>query len=84
MIRRYLMNAVALVALVLAMTFPTALPAAASPAAHHHIHEAMASLRSAREDLQQASHDFGGHRREAVGAIDRALEQLQICLQYDK
>jgi len=89
--------AFALLALVLALAFPVASPAAppaphakAAPAAaaaaekHHHIHEAIDSLRSARGDLMQASHDFGGHREEAVRAIDGAIHQLEICLQYDK
>jgi len=90
--------AFALVALVLALAFPVAVPAAPpaphakatpapAPAAaekHHHIHDAIDSLRSARADLMQASHDFGGHREEAVRAIDGAIHQLEVCLQYDK
>jgi hypothetical protein len=80
--RHYLVTAVVLVALVLTLSFPVAVPAA--PPAHHRIHDAIDSLRSAREDLQNAPHDFGGHRSDAVGAIDHALEQLNICLQYDK
>ena len=31
-----------------------------------------------------AAHDFGGHRVEAIKAIDQAIHQLEICLQYDK
>ena len=81
--RRHLLAAVVVITLVLALTFPVAVPAA-PPVAHHHIREAIASLRDAREDLEHASHDFGGHRAEAVGAIDRAVEQLKVCLQYDK
>ena len=34
--------------------------------------------------LQEAAHDFGGHRVEALKATDEAIRQLQICLQYDK
>jgi len=91
--------AVVLVALVLALAFPVAVPAAppaphakpapAGPAAaaaerHHHIHDAIDSLRAARSDLMEASHDFGGHREEAIRAIDASIHQLEICLQYDK
>jgi hypothetical protein len=89
--------ALALVALVLALAFPVAMPAAppaphaqpAPPAAaaaerHHHIHDAIEALRSARADLMEASHDFGGHREEAVRTIDASIHQLEICLQYDK
>src|ERR1700683_3915526 len=90
--------ALAPVALVLALAFPVAVPAAApaphaqpGPAAaaaaaaekHHHIHEAIDALRAARADLMAASHDFGGHREEAVRAIDASIHQLEICLQYD-
>jgi acyl-CoA reductase-like NAD-dependent aldehyde dehydrogenase len=87
----------AVVALVLALSFPVVAPAAPpapkpqpSPAAapaperHHHIHEAIDALRAARADLMAADHDFGGHRVEAVGAIDASIHQLEICLQYDK
>jgi hypothetical protein len=88
--------ALALVALVLALAFPVAVPAAppaphaqptptaAAAEKHHHIHDAIDSLRSARADLMQASHDFGGHREEAVHSIDASIHQLEICLQYDK
>jgi hypothetical protein len=92
-----LVCACALVALVLALAFPVAVPAAppaphAQPAAanaaaaeqHHHIHEAIDALRAARADLMAASHDFGGHREEAVRSIDASIHQLEVCLQYDK
>ena len=42
--KRYLLAAVVLVTLVLALTFPVAVPAAPPPQ-HHHIREAMAALR---------------------------------------
>jgi hypothetical protein len=87
----------AIVALVLALSFPVVAPAAPpspkpqpTPAAaaaaerHHHIHDAIDALRSARGDLMEASHDFGGHREEAVRSIDASIHQLEICLQYDK
>jgi hypothetical protein len=89
-----IISALALVALVLALAFPVAVPAAPpaphaqpGPAAaaekHHHIHEAIDALRAARADLMAASHDFGGHREEAVRSIDASIHQLEICLQYD-
>ena len=67
----------------------TAVPAApvtpaATPEPHPEIHEAMASLRRAKEHLEHAAHDFGGHREDAIHAIDAAQHQLEICLQYDK
>jgi hypothetical protein len=66
---------------------PNPKPAAAAPAPperHPHIQEALAALRSSKEDLQHAAHDFGGHRVEAIRAIDEAIHQLEICLKYDK
>jgi hypothetical protein len=91
------LGCLALVALVLVLAFPMAVPAApptthAQPNAaaaaaaekHHHIHEAIDALRSARADLMEASHDFGGHREEAVRSIDASIHQLEVCLQYDK
>jgi len=87
-------SALVLVAMVLALTFPTAVPAtlaaprpaAASPVPERHpeIRAAINSLEHARVHLKEAAHDFGGHRVEALKATDTAIEQLQICLQYDK
>ena len=62
-------------------------PAAASPAVpepHPEIRDAIAALRNAREHLNHAAHDFGGHRVEAIGAIDQAIRQLQTCMKYDR
>lgn len=88
-----------MVALVAMLTFPIGVPAApatgnhqpaagaaATPAAEPHpeIREAIASLRHAREHLQHAKHDFGGHREEALRATDEAIHQLEVCLEYDK
>jgi hypothetical protein len=55
-----------------------------APAAQPHpqIAAAITSLQDAREHLNRASHDFGGHRGEALKAIDEAIAQLQICMQY--
>ena len=62
-----------------------ATPAAAAPAEPHpQIREAIASLRRAKEHLEHAAHDFGGHRVDALRATDEAIKQLEICLRYDK
>jgi len=62
---------------------PPATPAA-MPEPHPEIREAIASLRRAKDHLEHAAHDFGGHRVEAIKAIDESLRQLQDCLKYDK
>lgn len=72
-----------------AAAVPAATPQpAASPAAlpepHPEIREAIASLRRAKDHLEHAAHDFGGHRVEAIKATDEAIRQLQDCLKFDK
>jgi hypothetical protein len=52
--------------------------------AHPEIRKAITALESAKKDLQRASHDFGGHRADALAACDKAIEQLRLALQYDK
>ena len=51
---------------------------------HPHMRAALQELREAKRELQTAAHDFGGHRAEAVEAVDNAMKQLQLALQYDK
>lgn len=50
---------------------------AAAREPHPEIREAIASLRRAKEHMEHAAHDFGGHRVEAI-------HQLEECLRYDK
>jgi hypothetical protein len=35
-------------------------------------------------ELEHASHDFGGHRADALKSIDESLKQLRLALAYDK
>jgi len=68
-----------------AVTAVPATPATATPAEPHpQIREALASLRHAKEHMEHAAHDFGGHRVEALEATNKAIQQLEICLRYDK
>ena len=57
---------------------------AARREAHPEIRKAIKALERAKYDLQHASHDFGGHRADALAATDKAIEQLRLALQYDK
>jgi hypothetical protein len=38
---------------------------------------ALDALRNARAELNQASHDKGGHRTSAIHIIDQAIEQVK-------
>jgi len=51
---------------------------------HGEIHGALDALEKAKFRLQHADHDFGGHREAALHAIDNAIEQLQLALQFDR
>jgi hypothetical protein len=95
--KHQILSSFALLALICALIFPAAAPAAppagnshaaaaAAPAAEPHpeIRDAIASLRRAKEHMEHAAHDFGGHRVEALKAADEAIHQLEICLKYDK
>ena len=64
-----------------AVTVPAPAPA---PEPHPEIREAIGSLRRAREHMDHAAHDFGGHRVDAIRATDEAIRQLEICLKYDR
>ncbi|HXC88039.1 MAG TPA: hypothetical protein VNU23_09635 [Candidatus Cybelea sp.] len=60
----------------------TATATAAEP--HPEIRDAIAALRRAKEHMEHAAHDFGGHRVEALRATDVAIHQLEDCLKYDR
>ena len=51
---------------------------------HPHISGAISELVEARKELQTASHDFGGHRVDAIRAIDVAVKQLRLAQKFDK
>ena len=57
-----------------------ATPAATPKEPHPQIREALAALRRAKEHMEHAAHDFGGHRVEAIEATNKAIEQLELCL----
>ncbi|MGI9035716.1 MAG: hypothetical protein ACR2GD_06725 [Pyrinomonadaceae bacterium] len=51
---------------------------------HPEIRRAINALNRAKEDLEDASHDFQGHREAALDATNNALRQLQAALACDK
>jgi len=76
-VKQKMMSSFALIAVMLALSSP-------SPAfgKHPEIEDALRALKGAKDHLQQAAHDFGGHRVDAIRAIDEADRQLRICMQY--
>ena len=51
---------------------------------HPAIRHAIRALETARVDLKNADHDFGGHRESALKDCDAAIAELKLALQYDK
>jgi hypothetical protein len=49
---------------------------------HPAIRNAIRALEKAKDDMQHADHDFGGHRAEALAECDRAINQLKLALQF--
>jgi hypothetical protein len=49
---------------------------------HPRIFKAIEALRDARAYLNEAPHDFGGHKRDAIRATDEAIRQLQFAAEY--
>ena len=52
--------------------------------AHPLIHKAEKQLHNAKDTLEHAAHDFGGHRVKAIQHIDEALDELHQALAFDK
>jgi len=75
--RNRLTSCLVVLGLMLMMSMP-------SPAFERHpnIEAALQALHQAKEELNHAAHDFGGHRVDALHAIDEAERQLRICMQY--
>jgi hypothetical protein len=45
---------------------------------------ALQNLQEAKRQLQLATHDKGGHRAEAIEAVDRAIRQVERGIEYDR
>lgn len=60
----------------------TTLMAQSERAMHPRIARAINALRDAREYMEHAPHDFGGHRADAIRATDEAIRQLNFALAY--
>jgi hypothetical protein len=79
---------IAVVVMALALAFsagPATLHAAQGDRERHpEIRAAINALEKAKAHLTLASHDFGGHRADAVKACDEAIKELNEALKFDK
>ena len=57
---------------------------AAAEERHPRLRKAIDDLKDAKEYLEKADHDFEGHRKKAIEAIDVAIEQLRLCAEVNK
>ena len=48
-----------------------------------HMHAAIASLRTAKEQLQKATADKGGHRQKALDLVAQAIDAVQAGIAFD-
>ena len=48
-----------------------------------HMQAAMASLKAAKDQLQKATADKGGHRVKAIAATNTAIQEVEAGIAYD-
>jgi hypothetical protein len=63
---------------------PAEPPGAGGREPHPRIYNAISALGAAEGDLQNAAHDYCGHRVEALQAVQSALSQLKSAVQCEK
>jgi predicted metal-dependent hydrolase len=51
---------------------------------HPKIEKALEAIKDAHAYIKEAPHDFNGHRVEALGILDTAIHQLELCLEEKK
>jgi len=49
-----------------------------------HMQAALTSLKTAREQLQKATDDKGGHRKKALALVQEAIQQVEKGIQFDR
>ena len=59
-------------------------PATTRTMSYPKIRAAIASLEAAKAELENSNKDFGGHKQEAINAINDALKRLRLALQFEK
>jgi hypothetical protein len=51
---------------------------------HPNIHKALNNLVRAQTALQDAAHDYDGHRAAALKCVNDAIAECNVCLTLDK
>jgi hypothetical protein len=66
------------------LMLPDSVPAQGKGEKHPQIRDALKDLRKAKKQLQEAAHDYGGFRAEALRNTDVSIFLLEKALQFDK
>jgi hypothetical protein len=84
--KKTLLALATVVVLAAAMLFTLNMPARAGapPEKHPEIRAAIKHLEMAKDNLQKAAHDFGGHRVKALEHTNQALEECHKALESDE
>jgi len=69
-------------ALVVALPLATVFSAGVVIGAQPHMTNAMQALQTARSELQMAALVGSGHRARAIDLVDRAINQVQLGINY--
>ena len=83
MTRRAALGAVGTAGLAALTVTLLAPPKARAAEKHPKIRAALADLREAKDELENAATDFGGHKKAAQDAVQAAIDQLEICIKND-
>lgn len=86
MVRKAVLAVVATLTLAAGVGFSTQVnagPDVTPVDAQPHMEAALASLRQAKESLQKATADKGGHRAKAIDLVDKAMEQVEKGIKFD-
>jgi len=62
-------------------------PEAVKPAHHERhfdLHKTIHKLKTVKDELLKAGHEYGGHKAKAIEAIDKAIEELKAAVESEK
>ena len=62
----------------------TSRPAGTKTANNAKLVAAISSLEAAKTELEHSEKNFGGHKQDTLAAVNNALRQLRLALQFEK